>query len=640
MRVTVSACFSVLLVLAAGFVVAQQGTGSNQQAEQPGRLPTLDVEFAAISRAANDEQAKKQEAEQRAAAKAKEYQAQLAELNRQRQADESQAQYRAWQRRQEQAVSQLQRETQTLQGQAGMAAMRSQEATERRERFLNNHPSYTPPATPPAAQPSGTAPPAPSISRIQLPDLNGVEAYQRAVQARDFGASGGRVFDTSRSTSGAPPVVVTPGPGRPNDPLPLRPAPPPARPVIENKSREQRIIPSPGGVIIASTAEIPGVKPADVAAASFDATTSILTLVLRSGKRITCTLDADDFTVAVRSVFDRKVDPSLSMSYDDAKPGFFAVDYTGPLFKTRFGKHMFEIDAILGSIIFNEEGDHRAPASAVIPTSLVFEAHNTRMVGSRVFLLAGPAHFVIENDRLVCRRVESKVQVTATGYAADYHQESLHRLARVMDENFDALVEKFTEFKEFRRLAECVAIAKWLKRHSIAFEWEALKTRTLAEHDFPAYVPAVSWNRLFNGRNLDGWRLNLSSGQFESALKDSHLTLKPTGQQALQIQSSTWGKGYDLRYVVETDGPVEFILRGGTGPGAASVAIDTKGKRHAIELFLREANWSAIGPGIEKTGDLTIPETKKGEPRPTTDFGLRVPPGSKLTLYAAAMRRW
>jgi hypothetical protein len=595
----------------------------------------LDIEFSALKKADSEEKAKRQEAEQKAEAKKQEYQKELDRLNRQRSADESAAEYAAWQRRQTQTVNQLERESTRLQSAAGMAAVRSDEASDRLQSFQRRNPNVQP-RSESANTPAAAAPP--SMPRNQIPTDPQGNAYQQAVQARGFGDSGGRVFDTSRTTSGAPPVVIVPN--RSNDPLPSRLAPVQSQPVIENTPRDRRILTDPGGVIIASTAEIAGLKTSEVASASFDTAQGILTLALRSGKNITCKLDPDDFAVAVRSVFDRQVDPALSMTYNPDKPGFFAVDYTGPLFKTKFGKLMYGIDEMLGDILFNREGDHRAPASAVIPPALVFEADSTMTIGSRVFLLAGTASFVVENDRLICRKVESKVQVTATDYAADYFQEPLHRLARVMDEQFDALVEKFTEFKEFRRLAECIALAKWLKRNSIAFDWSALKTFTLAEHDFPAYVPASGWNRLFNGRNLDGWRINLSSGQLESKLNDTHLSLKPMGSETLQLRSSTWAKGYDIRYVVQTDGPVELIVRDGSVGSSASVAVDTKGKRHALEVFVRDGKWSAVGPGFDKSGELSIPQSKAGEPTITNDFGMRVPPGSTVMLYAAAMRRW
>src|SRR5262249_45114228 len=158
---------------------------------------------------------------------------------------------------------------------------------------------------------------------------------------------------------------------------------------------------------------------------------SLLTLALRSGRKLTYALDADDFTVAVRSIFDRQVDPSLSMSFGD-KPGYKAVNYCGPLFKTRFGKLMYETDDLLGDIIFNKEGSHRTLAAGIIPnyTDVVCEARSTMMVGSRVFLTATGATFAVKGDRLVSRGVRTRIEVEGLRYAAWYFQESLHRLAR------------------------------------------------------------------------------------------------------------------------------------------------------------------------------------------------------------------
>lgn len=634
----ISACACALALLASGSVSAQQGSGSNQQGgnqQVPGRVDPLDLQFAEVKTDKEEKAKAQQEAEQRQQQARQLADKALQELNRQRQANETAEQYRQWQRQQQRLANQRLEEAQKAQGQANMAAFRANEAEARFRDFTRNNPTYTPPVSTPSGTnpvtPSGPSPQRPRITDPQSAAWQQLKALKKAEGFLGEFSSGRQVTAPDNATPAGTPFF---GLG------PNRPAPPQTAPFIENRSHQQRVLPSPGGVIIAPNAYVTGLKSADVASASFDAASGILTLALRSEKKVTCKLDPDDFAIAVRSVFDVQTDPTLSMSYDAKKPGFLSVDYTGPLFKTRFGKLMYEIDVILGSVIFNREGDHRAPASAVVPSTLVYEAGVTGVVGSRVFLLADAADFVVDNDRLVCRRIESKVRVTATDYNADYFEEAMHRVARVMDENFDALAEKFSEFKEFRRLAEHVAIAKWLKRHAIAFDWSALKSRTQPEHDFPAYVPAVSWYRLFNGQNLDGWRLNLASGQFESALKDKFLTLKPTGQQALQVLSSNWTKNYDLRYIVETEGPVEFILRDGSGNGSASVAIDTKGKRHVLELFLREGKWSVIGPDVDKSGEVTIPETKQGERRQPINFGMRVPPGSTLVLYAAAMRRW
>jgi hypothetical protein len=117
------------------------------------------------------------------------------------------------------------------------------------------------------------------------------------------------------------------------------------------------------------------------------------------------------------------------------------------------------------------------------------------------------------------------------------------------------------------------------------------------------------------------------------------LTLKPTGAKSLEILSRFWENDYDLCYTVITDGPVEFIVRSGSGEGGASVTIDTKGKLQQIELFLVKGEWTALAPEFAKKGKVVIPEPKKDEPRTPIEFGMRVPPGSKLTLFTASLRR-
>src|SRR5262249_51017799 len=151
---------------------------------------------------------------------------------------------------------------------------------------------------------------------------------------------------------------------------------------------------------------------------------------------------------------------------------------------------------------------------------------------------------------------------------------------------FDRLAEEFEEFQEFRRLAECVALAKWIKRNGITFDWEVLKNRAVAEQDVPAYVPAFEWSCEFNGRNLDGWRLNLPTGEFDSSVERGALTVRPAGGKPLELFASTWHKDYDVRYSVVTEGPVEFVVREGPGDSGAAATINTKGQPQKVELFL------------------------------------------------------
>jgi hypothetical protein len=431
-----------------------------------------------------------------------------------------------------------------------------------------------------------------------------------------------------RIQQAAPPPVVTP------------PPPPPQTPILQPTPREQKVVPKPGGVILTATAAIDGLSPKEVASAAFDAKTGVLTLHLKAGGKVECPLDADDFTVAVRCAFDRQVDPSLSMNFAPEKPGYHSVNYCGPLFKTHFGNVLYEADVLLGALIFNREGLHRFVAAEIIPNfvDLACESYHTMALGSRVFLRATDAKFQVENGQLVCREVKARVEVEGLGYAASYYQEALHRLARALDEQFEQLAQRFEEFQEFRDLAQCVALAKWLRRHAVPFDWSALKARPVAEQEFPAYSPTSEWYCLFNGHNLDGWRVNLSSKDFTWGLEKGGLALKPAGAKGLEILSPNWRLDYDVRLTVITEGPVEFIVRKGAGEAGAAVTINTKGKPQKVELFLVKGEWTALAPGFGKQGKLVLPEVKKGQARPASDFGCRVPPGSRITILAAAVR--
>jgi hypothetical protein len=477
-------------------------------------------------------------------------------------------------------------------------------------------PATTTPANAPAPLPRPTDPSAiGSSKKISMPQLNFV----------DIGSSLNKQAGQTQKTL-VPPVTRPPEPTR--------------TPIFQPAPRERPVVTKPGGVIITASAAIDGLEPRDVASASFDPSTGILKFALRSGDNVTCKLDADDFTVAVRSIFDRRVDPSLSMSYERSKPGYLAVDYSGPLFKTRFGKVLYQTDEALGAIIFNRQGDHRAAAAAVIPhyEDLVCESDRTMTTGSRVFLRASGARFVVRKGQLACRDIQTKIDVEGVGYSADYFQEPLHRLARAMSERFNELTDQFDEFKDFRRLVECVALAKWLKRHAIPFDWTALKTRKVAEIDVPALVPRASWRSLFNGRNLDGWRFNGTTEQVEWSLENGALNLAPAGGNEVELLAENYWKNYDVRFTVVTEGPVQFILRKGAQQEGAAVTLDTKGRPQKVELFLANGAWTAVAPHFGRQGTLTIPEPKTDEAMQPNLLGIRIPAGSRISLYAVALR--
>jgi hypothetical protein len=409
--------------------------------------------------------------------------------------------------------------------------------------------------------------------------------------------------------------------------------------VFESKSREQPVVPKPGGVIITAEADFAGLTPAEVASASFDERTGLLTLSRKAGGPVEAKLDPDDFAVAVRSVFERGVDPSLSMTYSD-KPGYHAVDYCGPLFRTRFGKILYETDNLMGRIIFNDEGPHRSVAADHIPgfAGMACESYATMSRGSRVFLRAFAVHFVLERDRILPRRIETKVDVEGLDNAADYYQESLHRLARAIDQHFDALADSFDEFQEFRQLAVSVALAKWLKANGVPFDRSGLVSRSVTPVEFPAYSPTSSFHYLFNGRTLDGWRMASAPEALETAAGEQSLSLKAVGDEPVEFFHRVWRNDYDLRFSVITDGPVEFVIRSGDAASGASVTIDTGKRAGRVELFMAHGEWTAVCGEFGQKGKVVIPEPAKDEPRKPSEFGIRIPKGSKVDLYRALLR--
>jgi hypothetical protein len=258
--------------------------------------------------------------------------------------------------------------------------------------------------------------------------------------------------------------------------------------------------------------------------------------------------------------------------------------------------------------------------------------------GSRVFLRAARARFHLEGARLICDGVDTKVDVEGLRYASSYYHDSFHRMARLLNEKMGSLRETFDEFREFDRVSQGVALAKWIKDNSISFDWSELASRTVAVKEFPSYSPNAAWYSVFNGVNLDGWRTDASSLDVEWGPKQSAVVIKPKGAVPVRVAADTWYNSYDLRYSVITKGPIDFIVRDGTGASGATISLDTKGKAKSIELFLVDGRWTAIAPGFGKIGTLTILKPEKPEDRKANVYGFRIPPGSELALYTASFR--
>ena len=132
--------------------------------------------------------------------------------------------------------------------------------------------------------------------------------------------------------------------------------------------------------------------------------------------------------------------------------------------------------------------------------------------------------------------------------------------------------------------------------------------------------------------------MNLGTQEAKWSVEDGALTLEPTGAKPAELLVSTYWKKYDLRYTVVTEGPVDFIIRKGSGKDGASITVDTKGRPQKVELFLGDGVWTAVAPKFGRQGRVSIPEPKENETRPPNLYGIRVPQGSRLTLYAAALR--
>ncbi len=416
------------------------------------------------------------------------------------------------------------------------------------------------------------------------------------------------------------------------------PAPPPQTPVFRDVSREVKVAPKPGGVVLHPTAVIEGLNAEDVLEASYDQSKSMLVLKLKSGSNLTASLPANDFVVAVRSIFGKNVDPSLSMESTDEMKGFHSVIYTGPLFKTRFGEVLYEADDLLGAIMFAYEGSHRAVVAEIVPhyRRLSCEAHFTMLVGSRVFLRVTGARFGARGQELVCDGVDSRVEVEGLGTESGYYHNELIRLAREIDRHFPEIAEAFGQFQDLYRVAQSVSLAKWIKQNNITFDWEQVARGAIESGNVPAFSPASEWSILFNGENLDGWSTTAGSDEITAKLDIGTVSISPASDKAVMVLFPTWYSNYELKYTLSTTGPIELVVRADQDHVQGTATVNSLQVPQKLKLFVEKNAWILNVGQTTTRGQLSAPNEDRVGPN---RFGISVPPGSTATIFNASFRK-
>jgi hypothetical protein len=391
-------------------------------------------------------------------------------------------------------------------------------------------------------------------------------------------------------------------------------------------SMQRSTINRPGGTILAATAVIEEIHPASAETATFDPKSGTLAITLRSGEVLRAHVDADDFVVAVRTVFRDKTDPVLNIGAAPEKPGFWAVDYTGPLFETHLGSVLFEADELLGGITFRPDDMIEETVLEVLPEyEDLLELVSFR--SARVFLEAREVRFRAPKDGVLeCARCACAVSVEGNGGLNMSH--GLERLGRAVSERFDLLAEKLDAFADFKAAAEAVALAKWLKVSSAAFDWAAVSALETGKVEFPGYVPMNAWRQKVLGRTLNGWRVvpdepSCAAPRWERT--EEGFVLEAT--ETCDVVFEEWHGSFDLRASVTTRGRVFPVVE--QAPAKGLLDLDTKGERQELELFVRDRHYTVAGESAATEGDFPGPWNER---KPLL-VGFRVFKGSTITLH-------
>jgi hypothetical protein len=85
---------------------------------------------------------------------------------------------------------------------------------------------------------------------------------------------------------------------------------------VQHEDHSHVVIAKPGGAILSAIAQVEGFDPGDIQQVTFDTTTNRLKFATANGIVHSFEIDPEDLAVAVRVIYDKNLDPVLSMGFD------------------------------------------------------------------------------------------------------------------------------------------------------------------------------------------------------------------------------------------------------------------------------------------------------------------------------------
>lgn len=376
----------------------------------------------------------------------------------------------------------------------------------------------------------------------------------------------------------------------------------------------------PGGVAHIAVAVLSDMGSRKITGARFDEAKGRILLQASTDQLVVdVPVSKDEIAVALKCVFEREINPVLSMTYSHERPSNFEVQFTGPIFDTSFGQNMFAADSLLGSIMFGYLGPERDVTICEFSQWLQ-RWQGTRMLqikglGARVFMCTEKVIFKVDGSNLKCVDVKLRFvhETSSRGYAWVAERESLTQAA-YLERGQARLKEMFPVLNDFCRLGSILAILKFLRLQGIQFDWQWVKQYVPAKNAFPIFLPLTEWSPLSGGLNLDGWASTgdraidawkIDGEDFVGSMPNQN----PAGPVVL-YSTRVWASFYEMEFLLKTQkSPLKFLCKYLPGKPFASIELDSPEDFSLFRVTVKDVGDVADD---NKRNDLIV--LKDGEP--------------------------
>lgn len=221
-------------------------------------------------------------------------------------------------------------------------------------------------------------------------------------------------------------------------------------------------------------------------------------------------MEFEDLAVALKSARDGQ-EPEFSLDpADSSNPTGpkLKAKYYGLIEHTHFGQAMFEADWLLKEYSFgaHKDGSSQKPVKSSVPgyksiLALSFERpwRGASQSYTRFWITADRCSFKASGNSIFLDQLRMKVNTermyqTAKGLESSGGKQdpSAEKFAAHFSEHFGEFAKEQPAFEQVRQLAKAMAIAKWMREHSVSFDEDMIDTLARPSFDTADIVPAFS----------------------------------------------------------------------------------------------------------------------------------------------------